>query len=70
LLIATAVFVGLATPLTNTLNPEIAEVERHLASIGQYDFFKSEYQKRFNKSWEKGRESILLKIYITNCIAI
>lgn len=42
------------------LNPEIAEVERHLASIGKYDFFKSEYQKRFSKSWEKGRESIFL----------
>lgn len=42
------------------LNPEIAEVERHLESINQYDFFKSEYQKRFNKSWEKGRESIFL----------
>jgi hypothetical protein len=42
------------------LNPEIAEVERHLASIGKYDFFKSEYQKRFNKSWEKGREAIFL----------
>lgn len=42
------------------LNPEIAEVERHLASIGKYDFFKTEYQKRFNKSWEKGREAIFL----------
>ena len=42
------------------LNPEIAEVERHLSSIGQYDFFKTEYQKRFNKSWEKGREAIFL----------
>ena len=42
------------------LNPEIAEVERHLESINQYDFFKAEYQKRFNKSWEKGRESIFL----------
>lgn len=42
------------------LNPEIAEVERHLASIGKYDFLKSEYQKRFNKSWEKGREAIFL----------
>lgn len=42
------------------LNPEIAEVERHLASIGKYDFFKSEYQKRFNKTWEKGREAIFL----------
>jgi hypothetical protein len=42
------------------LNPEIAEVERHLASIDKYDFFKSEYQKRFNKSWEKGREAIFL----------
>lgn len=42
------------------LNPEIAEVERHLASIGKYDFFKSEYLKRFNKSWEKGREAIFL----------
>ncbi|MBN8706499.1 MAG: BREX system P-loop protein BrxC [Bacteroidetes bacterium] len=42
------------------LNPEIAEVERHLASIQKYDFFKSEYQKRFNKSWEKGREAIFL----------
>lgn len=42
------------------LNPEIAEVERHLASIGKYDFFKNEYQKRFNKSWEKGREAIFL----------
>jgi energy-coupling factor transporter ATP-binding protein EcfA2 len=42
------------------LNPEIAEVERHLSSIGQYDFFKKEYQKRFNKSWEKGREAIFL----------
>lgn len=35
------------------LNPEIAEVERHLESIGQYDYFKSEYQKRFHKNWEK-----------------
>ncbi|MCX6250332.1 MAG: BREX system P-loop protein BrxC [Bacteroidetes bacterium] len=42
------------------LNPEIAEVERHLESIGKYDFFKIEYQKRFNKSWEKGREAIFL----------
>jgi hypothetical protein len=42
------------------LNPEIAEVERHLESIKKYDFFKTEYQKRFNKSWEKGRESIFL----------
>lgn len=42
------------------LNPEIAEVERHLESINQYDFFKTEYHKRFNKSWEKGRESIFL----------
>lgn len=42
------------------LNPEIAEVERHLESIGKYDYFKSEYQKRFNKSWEKGREAIFL----------
>jgi len=42
------------------LNPEIAEVERHLASIGKYEFFKSEYHKRFSKSWEKGRESIFL----------
>lgn len=42
------------------LNPEIAEVERHLESIGKYDFFKTEYQKRFNKSWEKGREAIFL----------
>jgi len=42
------------------LNPEIAEVERHLESINQYDYFKAEFQKRFNKSWEKGRESIFL----------
>lgn len=42
------------------LNPEIAEVERHLESIGKYDFFKTEYQKRFGKSWEKGREAIFL----------
>jgi hypothetical protein len=42
------------------LNPEIAEIERHLQSINQYDYFKTEYQKRFNKSWEKGRESIFL----------
>ena len=42
------------------LNPEIAEVERHLDSINQYDFFKREYQKRFNKTWEKGREAIFL----------
>lgn len=42
------------------LNPEIAEVERHLESIDKYDFFKTEYQKRFEKSWEKGRESIFL----------
>ena len=42
------------------LNPEIAEIERHLDSIIQYNFFKNEYQKRFNKSWEKGRESIFL----------
>lgn len=44
----------------DSLNPEIAEIERHLESINQYAFFKSEYQKRFNKSWEKGRESIFL----------
>ncbi len=42
------------------MNPEIAEIERHLESIGKYDFFKTEYQKRFSKSWEKGRESIFL----------
>lgn len=42
------------------LNPEIAEIERHLDSIGKYEYFKKEYQKRFKKSWEKGRESIFL----------
>lgn len=42
------------------LNPEIAEIERYMDSIGKYDFFKAEYQHRFNKSWEKGRESIFL----------
>ena len=42
------------------MNPEIAEVERHLESVGKYEFFKTEYQKRFNKSWEKGREAIFL----------
>ena len=42
------------------MNPEIAEIERHLESIGKYEYFKSEYQMRFNKSWEKGRESIFL----------
>jgi hypothetical protein len=42
------------------LNPEIAEIERYLDSIGKYDFFKTEYQNRFNKSWEKGREAIFL----------
>lgn len=42
------------------LNPEIAEIERYLESIGQYEFFKTEYQIRFNKSWEKGREAIFL----------
>ena len=42
------------------MNPEIAEVERHLESIGKYDFFKTEYQNRFKKSWEKGREAIFL----------
>jgi len=42
------------------LNPEIAEIERHLDSIGKYNFFKTEYQKRFEKSWEKGREAIFL----------
>lgn len=42
------------------LNPEIAEIERHIESIGKYDFFKTEYQKRFGKSWEKGREAIFL----------
>lgn len=42
------------------INPEVAEVERHLDSIGQYDYFKAEYQKRFHKPWEKGRESIFL----------
>lgn len=42
------------------MNPEIAEVERHLESIGKYEYFKSEYQKRYNKSWEKGREAIFL----------
>ena len=41
------------------LNPEIAEVERHLDSIDKYDFFKTEYQKRFKKSWEKGRGNFL-----------
>ena len=42
------------------LNPEIAEIERHLDSIGKFDFFKTEYQHRFGKSWEKGREAIFL----------
>ena len=42
------------------LNPEIAEIERHLENIGKYEFFKDEYQKRFQKSWEKGREAIFL----------
>ena len=42
------------------INPEIAEVERHLESINKYEYFKTEYQKRFSKSWEKGRESIFL----------
>ena len=42
------------------VNPEIAEVERHLDSIGKYNYFKAEYQSRFKKSWEKGRESIFL----------
>jgi hypothetical protein len=42
------------------LNPEIAEAERHLEEIGQYEYFKSEFAKRFNKSWEEGRRSILL----------
>ena len=42
------------------LNPEIAEIERHLDSIGKYSYFKTQYQKRFDKSWEKGRESIFL----------
>jgi hypothetical protein len=42
------------------LNPEIAEIERHLDSLGKFDYFKQEYQKRFNKSWEKGREAIFL----------
>lgn len=42
------------------LNPEIAEIERHLEGIGKLDFFKSEYQDRFGKSWEKGREAIFL----------
>lgn len=45
------------------LNPEIAEIERHLDSIGKYEYFKKEYQKRFNKSWEKGRESIFLNLH-------
>lgn len=42
------------------LNPEIAEAERHLEEIGQYQYFKSEFTKRFNKSWEEARRSILL----------
>ena len=42
------------------LNPEIAEIERHLDRLGKFDYFKQEYQKRFNKSWEKGREAIFL----------
>lgn len=42
------------------LNPEIAEIERHLDSIGKFDYFKKEYQKRFNKIWEEGRKSIFL----------
>jgi hypothetical protein len=42
------------------LNPEIAEIERHLDSINKYNYLKTEYQKRFDKSWEKGRESIFL----------
>ena len=42
------------------LNPEIAEIERHLESIGKYSYFKSKYQSRFAKSWEKGREAIFL----------
>ncbi|MBK6772729.1 MAG: hypothetical protein IPG78_11530 [Ignavibacteria bacterium] len=45
------------------LNPEIAEIERHLDNIGKYEYFKKEYQKRFNKSWEKGRESIFLNLH-------
>jgi hypothetical protein len=42
------------------MNPEIAEIERHLDSIGKYEYFKTEYQHRFGKSWEKGREAIFL----------
>jgi hypothetical protein len=42
------------------LYPDIAEVERHLDQIGKYDFFKAEYEKRFKKTWQDGRKSILL----------
>lgn len=42
------------------LNPEIAEIERHLESIGKYAFFKEEYYRRNLKNWEKGREHIFL----------
>ncbi|WP_159471214.1 BREX system P-loop protein BrxC [Dyadobacter sp. 3J3] len=40
--------------------PEIAEIERHLDSIGQYTYFKSQYEKRFLKTWEAGRKAALL----------
>jgi len=40
--------------------PEIAEIERHLESIGKYTFFKSQYELRFGKTWEKGRQAALL----------
>lgn len=41
--------------------PEVAEIERYFDNKGKYQWFKDEYQRRYNKSWEDGRKSILLK---------
>lgn len=40
--------------------PEIAEIERYFDGKGKYEYFKDEYQKRFGKTWENGRKSILM----------
>lgn len=42
--------------------PEIAEIERYFYKKGKYDYLQSEYQRRFGKSWEEARPSILLKL--------
>ena len=34
------------------LNPEIAEIERHLESLGKFDYFKKEYTIKYNEGLE------------------